>query len=290
MNKIIIISSFLLLLLISPSLAYYSPGKPENFVNDYAGMLSSETRDILEAKLNQFEKETSNEIAVVTIESLKGDTIENFSVKLFEEWGIGKKDKNNGVLILISQEDREMRIEVGYGLEGALTDTQSYWIIQNIMVPTFRAEDYDVGVTQAVNKIIAATKGEYTIPSSQQTSADPTFFGFIFYLLLFTFPIFASILARSKSWWLGGVIGFLIGLILVFTLSLITGMVITVILTFLGLLFDYVVSKEYRKAKTTGLPLVWWAGGGGFGRRGSSSGFSGFGGGFSGGGGSSGRW
>jgi uncharacterized protein len=290
--KSIKIFFIIILLLLSFSVsAYYNPGKPQSFVSDYAEMLSFQARQNLEVKLVQFEKETSNEIAVVTINNLKEDTIENFSGKLFEEWGIGKKDKNNGVLILISKEDREMRIEVGYGLEGALTDAQSYWIIQNIMGPAFRAQDYDKGITEAVDKIIAATKGEYIVSSNESAPINNlAFLKFIFYFLLFTFPIFASILARSKSWWLGGVIGFLIGLIFIFILSLVMGVIITVALTLLGLLFDYMVSKEYQKAKVFGRSPIWWAGGGGFARRGSSGGFSGFGGGLSGGGGSSGRW
>ena len=100
-------------------------------------MISAEQKQTLETKLSQFEKDTSNELSVVTIEDLKGDTIENFAVKLFEDWGIGKKDKDNGVLLLIAKNDRQMKIEVGYGLEGALTDAQSFWIIQNVMRPAF---------------------------------------------------------------------------------------------------------------------------------------------------------
>lgn len=270
--------------------AYYYPGNPQGFVNDFAEMLSPKAKQNLEARLVQFEKETSNEIAVITIKNLRGDTIENFTVTLFEKWGIGKKDKNNGILILISKEDREMRIEVGYGLEGTLTDAQSYWIIQNIMIPAFRAENYDKGVIEAVDKIIGVTKGEYTIKNNEQASINnPAFFWFIFYIILFVIPILTSILARSKSWWLGGVVGFFIGLIFIFILSLISGIIITIILTFLGLLFDWLVSREYQKAKGSGRSIAWWAGGRGFGGGGSSR-FGGFSGGFSGGGGSSGKW
>ena len=74
--------------------AYSNPGKPVGFVNDFAGVLSGEQRQILEGKLSEFEKETSNEISVAVISGLQGDTIENFAVKLFEEWGVGKKDKD----------------------------------------------------------------------------------------------------------------------------------------------------------------------------------------------------
>lgn len=93
--------------------AYQSPGKPAGYVNDYAGLLSSGQKSALNDQLTAFEKETSNEISVVTIASLEGDTIENYAEKLFQEWGIGKADKDNGVLLLVARDDREVRIEVG---------------------------------------------------------------------------------------------------------------------------------------------------------------------------------
>jgi len=123
------------------ALAYTNPGSPTGFVNDFAGVFSGEQKATLEQKLVTFEKETSNEITVVTIKALDGDTIENFAVKLFEDWEIGKKDKDNGVLVLLAMDDRQMRIEVGYGLEGALTDAQSFWIINKIMKPAFQQEN-----------------------------------------------------------------------------------------------------------------------------------------------------
>jgi len=273
--------------------AYYSPGSPTGFVNDYAKMMSDGAKTQMETKLVQFEKDTSSEISLVTIDSLKGDTIENFAVKLFEEWGIGKKNKDNGVLLLISKEDRQIRIEVGYGLEGALTDAQSYWIIQNIIRPAFQAENYDQGISDAVDKIIAATKGEY-VPSENQnpaTKINIKSLETVFIIAFFGFIWLAAILARSKSWWAGGVIGAIIGIILIFVFSWIIGLIAVIILTPMGLMFDYLVSKNYKNRKSSGLPPSWWAGGGGFkGFGGGGGGFGGFGGGRSGGGGGSGSW
>jgi len=288
-------SSFLLVFLIPVlALAYSNPGQPSGFVNDFAGMLSAEQKQQLETKLTDFEKTTGNEIAVATIPNLGGDTIENFAVKLFEEWKIGKAKNDNGVLLLIAKDDREMRIEVGYGLEGALTDAQSYWIIQNIMRPAFQAGDYDAGIIGAVDKILAATKGEY-VPSANQQSAKNKIgwnfntietFGFFG---LFIFMWLGAILARSKSWWAGGVIGAIAGIILIFVFSWIVGAIAILILTPLGLLFDYAVSKTYQKHKSSGTRFPWWIGG--FGGHGSGGGsFGGFGGGSSGGGGASGSW
>ncbi len=270
--------------------AYSSPGQPTGFVNDFAKIMSDETRQTVEVRLLQFEKDTSNEISVVTINSLQDDTIENFAVKLFEEWRIGKKDKDNGVLLLIAKDDRQMRIEVGYGLEGALTDAQSYWIIQNILKPAFQAGNYDQGISDAVDKIIAATKGEF-VPAESQTPASKISFKSletIFFLVFFGFIWLASILARSKSWWAGGVIGALIGVVLIIFWNRIFGVIATLVLTPLGLLFDYIVSKTYKNTKDKGMRPPWWIGGPGFGGRG--GGFGGFGGGHSGGGGASGRW
>ncbi|HCX28052.1 MAG TPA: hypothetical protein DHI91_02845, partial [Candidatus Portnoybacteria bacterium] len=188
--------------------------------------------------------------------------IENFAEKLFKEWGIGKESKDNGILLLIAKDDRQMRIEVGYGLEGALTDAQSYWIIQNVMKPTFQVESYDKGITGAVDKIIAATKGEY-VPAEQPASDKMNFktietlawLGFLLFMWL------GSALARSKSWWAGGVIGTLIGAVLLFFFTWVVGLIAILILTPLGLLFDYLISKNYQKHKSAGTRFPWWIGG-----------------------------
>ena len=127
--------------------AYQNPGIPTGFVNDFAEMLTAEQRQSLEKKINDFEKTTGNELSVVTVSGLGGDTIENFAVKLFEDWGIGKKNKDNGVLLLIARDERQFRIEVGYGLEGALTDARSFWITQNILRPAFQKGDYYGGIS-----------------------------------------------------------------------------------------------------------------------------------------------
>lgn len=286
MKKIII--TILLFLIVNPVFAYYNPGTPSGFVNDYAGMLSDADKQKLEVKLVQFEKDSSNEISVVIIQSLEGDTIEDFAVKLFEDWQIGKAKNDNGVLILIARDNRKMRIEVGYGLEGALTDAQSWWIIDDIMKPAFQEEKYYKGIDEAVDKIISATKGEYLPSASAEPTADKGFsWEFILWFGLFIIMWLASILGRSKSWWVGGVLGGIVGVVI----GLIKGFIIfglasIVVLIPFGLLFDYIVSKNYKKHKTRGT-IPWWIGGG---RGGGRGGFGGFGGGSSGGGGASGSW
>ena len=218
MKKLFIFFIFFPFFLGQAVFAYTSPGSPAGFVNDYAGLLSVEQKQILETKLVQFEKETTNEISIVTIKNLEGDTIENFAEELFKEWGIGKAKNDNGVLLLVALDDKKMRIEVGYGLEGALTDAQSYWIIQNVIRPAFQQNDYNAGIAQAADKIIAATQGEYVPSETQKSSAKINFktievFAFLGFM---AFTWLAAVLARSKSWWAGGVVGIIIGIVLIF--------------------------------------------------------------------------
>ena len=269
--------------------AYQSPGTPTGFVNDFAGMLTAEQRRSLETKIGIFEKATSNELSVVTIPNLGGDTVENFAVKLFQDWGIGKNKKDNGVLLLIARDERQMRIEVGYGLEGALTDAQSFWIIQNVLKPAFQKEDYYGGINSGVDGIISITKGEFkpdtNLNSNSGFNADSIFF--LIWVSWIFFVWVGSILARSKSWWGGGIVGGVIAFIVGLSFTLVSGFVSALILIPLGLWLDFVVSKRYTIAKENSQPLPWWIGGrGGL----SGGGFGGFGGGRSGGGGSSGNW
>ena len=178
-------------LFVSSVQAYVSPGEPTGFVNDFAGVMSESARISLNAELTQFEKDTGHEISIVTVQSLQEDVIENFAVELFAEWGIGKKGEDNGVLFLIAMEDRMMRIEVGYGLEGALTDLQSFAIIDQIAKPNFQAGDFDQGIGLAVKEIQNAIKGEplTIVPQTTSESGGIGVENYIGYLLFFFFVI-----------------------------------------------------------------------------------------------------
>lgn len=269
-------------------LAYNSPGSPAGYVNDFADLLTSEEEQTLNDKLTNFDRETSNQISVVTIGTLEGDTIENFATKLFAEWGIGGEKNDNGVLLLVARDEREVRIEVGYGLEGALTDIQANDIIDNKIVPAFKAEQYASGINGAVDDIVLATKGEY-VASAPSGSAN--FFlqngEFALFIILFVIQWLGAILARSKSWWLGGVLGAGLGLVVGLWLGwFYWGVLALIVLIPSGLFFDYIVSSTYKKTSSSG-NMPWWMGGG---HGGSGGGFGGFGGGMSGGGGASGRW
>lgn len=271
------------------ALAYVSPGAPRGFVSDFAGMLAPVEVEPLESKLVAYAQSTGNEIAVVTIPSLDGDPIEDYAVRLFEEWGVGDEKMDTGALLLIVRDEREVRIEVGYGLEPVLTDAESAVIIRNVIVPAFRNGQYGEGINAASDAIISAIGGEYNPPAAES-------FGEInvdWFWLVFFVPVWlGSILARSKSWWAGGVIGGVFGVVLGFVFGFLwTGVAAVVLLTPLGLLFDFVVSRAYARGKTSG-HFPWWIGGGHHGGHGGfgGGGFGGFGGGHSGGGGASGRW
>ncbi|MFZ2522160.1 MAG: TPM domain-containing protein [Minisyncoccia bacterium] len=288
----------LITILLLPNLisAFVVPEIPTGFVMDLAKILSVEQVVELETKLSNFEKSTTNEIAVVTIQSLDGDIIENVAQEIFTKWGIGKKDKNNGVLFLISLTDRQTRIHTGYGVEGDLTDLGTSYIQQDVVTPAFRSGDYFGGINGAVDKMIQALGGTNIVPEnySQNTTSFPKNipWDFIFLIFIVLFQIIVSILARSKSWWGGGILGGLFGLAIWHFLiySIFWAVSLIGFLVFGGLLLDFLVSRSYSQAKSSGVNPWWMSrGGGGSGGFG-GGGFGGFGGGFSGGGGSSGRW
>src|SRR3989344_7501561 len=138
-----------------PLLVALATLNPVGHINDFVHLLKPETVANLEQTLKDFETRTGNEIAVVAIDTHGPDeTIESFAVKLFEKWGIGKKGQDNGLLLLIARDNREMRIEVGYGLEPIITDIESSRIIREVLTPAFQAGDYDGGVIEAVNRIM----------------------------------------------------------------------------------------------------------------------------------------
>jgi uncharacterized protein len=273
--------------------AFTAPGNPSGYVNDFAQVLTVEQKNILEQKLAAFNASTTNEITIVTVQSLNGDYIEHYAIELFKAWGIGTSKRDNGVLLLIAVNEHKMRIEVGYGLEGTLTDATASQIIRNDLTPAFKQNDFYGGMSRAIDSIIKATQGEYVSDGKTSSSwFQPSLEGVFMFLLIIT-QLFGSILARSKSWWAGGILGAIFGFILTqlgfFGSSLLTGGIVTVLFVLFGLLFDYVVSNAYTQSVRSGSSVPWWAGGGRGGSSGGSS-FGGFGGGRSGGGGSSGGW
>ena len=130
-------------------------------VNDQAKMLSPDTQQRLEQKLTAFERETSNQIVVLTVPSLQGDDIDQFAIRVAETWKIGQEGRDNGVILILAQAERKVRIEVGMGLQGVLPDITASRIIRETMRPYLKSGNFDQGIAVGVDAIIAATKGEF---------------------------------------------------------------------------------------------------------------------------------
>lgn len=266
---------------------------PQGYLNDFAQVLSEPTRASLEDQLKKLEEETGIEMAVVTVDSLQEATIEDFAVRLFEDWKIGKKGEDNGVLLLVAPGERQVRIEVGYGLEGVLTDGRAGRIIRDEITPAFKKADFDQGVTKGAAAIERVARGEEPVDLGEEGEDGEGGWSFIIFLIVgfIFFQYLASFLGRTKAIWPGAVIGGVGGAILGAVAGSLFRLVISTLgLTIVGLFLDYLLSTNYRQRKKAGLPTSWRHSWGGFSGGGKSSGFGGFGGGGSGGGGASGSW
>jgi len=163
------------------------PPIPDVFVNDYAGMLDASDREALERKLQDYETSSSSQVMVATFPSLEGETLEDFSIRLADKWRPGQKTRENGVILLVIKEDRKVRIEVGYGLEGVLTDAATRSIIQDEILPHFREGDYKGGIFAGVDAIMAISKGEYQGSVQHRIWGSPTLkiiLQILFYLII----------------------------------------------------------------------------------------------------------
>src|SRR5688572_1367189 len=138
---------------------------PPRLVNDFAGVLSPGEAQQLGQQLIAYDDSTSNQVAIVLVKTLDDYPIEEYALKLFRDWGVGNKKTNNGIVILAAIDDRKIRIEVGYGLEGAIPDITANHIIQNDIAPSFRSGDYYEGLSKASSSIIKAAAGEYKAPA-----------------------------------------------------------------------------------------------------------------------------
>ena len=160
-------------------------------VNDYGAMISAPVIAELDARLQQFEAAESTQIVILTIPSLQGEPIENFSIRVAETWKIGHKGSDNGVLLIVSRNDRKTRIEVGYGLEGRLTDLLAGRIVQDEIAPAFKAGQFDDGFLKGVSSIIAAVHGEYKAkPTTKGSKPSSTLLILILLVIYFISQIF----------------------------------------------------------------------------------------------------
>ena len=277
-------------------------------VVDNAEILKPATRDKITAALKAHEQASGDQIAVLTVPTIGDESIEEYAVKVFENWKLGQKGKDNGVLVVVAPQDRKMRIEVGYGLEDTLTDAMASRIIRNVMTPSFKAGDFDKGIAAGVEAIVGQLEGKPAV-AAEETSAVSSSSGlhinapdmpwperillgaFIFGIIgLFTF---VGIMTPGVGWFL---YVFLIPfwamfpIIIVGTRGALTLLGIYVVgypLAKLALSHTAWYEKAAASLKSKGSASV---GGFTFTSSGGSSGSSSGGGGFSGGGGSSGSW
>jgi len=178
--------------------------KLQGYVNDYAGMISPPAKSKIEEKLRAFEQSDSTQIVILTVPSLEGENIEEFGIKVGEAWKIGKKGKDNGILFIVPKQERKIRIEVGYGLEGKLTDLTAGRIIDLVINPRFKQEDFDGGFIAGVSSLIDATRGEFRAeprPARRGQKGISPFLSIVLFFGIFT------LLMGSASRALGGVIG-----------------------------------------------------------------------------------
>ena len=148
-----------------------SKPNPPKLVNDYTNTLTADQANAIENKLVAFDDSTSTQIAVVIIKSLEGAEISDYATKLGREWGIGGKDYNNGVVFLISIDDRKINISTGYGVEGALPDITAKHIIEDVVKPNFKGNDFYRGIDEGTDAIIKAVKGEYHTPRNKKDAS-----------------------------------------------------------------------------------------------------------------------
>lgn len=232
---------------------------PPRLVNDLAHLMQPQQADALEQKLVAYNDSTSSQIAVVTVPTLGGNDIADYAEQLYRDWGIGQKKTNNGILLLVAQQEHTARIQTGYGLEGAVPDALAKRIISNTLVPAFKQNQYYAGLDRGTDQLIALARGEYKADpaaTGRGNGGNGPGFGVVLAILIIIF-VFIQISrrggggGRGRSGGFGGFGG--------------------------PIIFG-------------GLGGGFGGGGGGFGGGGGGGGFGGFGGGSSGGGGASGSW
>ena len=274
---------FLLALFAAVPLAFAEatiPEAPNGYVLDEANVLSEETEATLQTQLALLESENSSQMVVVTILTLNDYPKEMYALELGRSWGVGQEEFNNGLVFLVVVDDQETRIEVGYGLEGAITDAQSSSIINQVAIPYFKEGNYDQGVLESIQILDKLARGE-TFDFESVPAEDYSWFLDNFPFFIIGLWLLLSWLSSTKHWWAGGIFGAVLGLLIV------GGLLGFLIGTLGGLLLDFILS-------TFLFGVIKPPRGGGFfggGHGGSSGGgFGGFGGGSFGGGGASGRW
>lgn len=217
MSQVRYIATFFALLLSISLFSQRFPtvADPPKLVNDFADVLSAAEEGSLEAKLVTYSDTTSTEIAVVIVNTINDEDPNLYAAELGEEWGVGRKGKDNGLVFLVAVDDRDMAIQNGYGLEGQLTDAETKMIIENYILPQFKKGDYYAGINNGTDQIILLLAGEFKGSGNrgggEPTKGPPVFLIFLIFIILFT--IFRKRKGRRGNlrggggYWIGGLGG-----------------------------------------------------------------------------------
>jgi uncharacterized protein len=270
----------LLLLYMGSALAAVDFPSLTGRVVDAASLLPVDVQQQLQQQLERHEQETSNQVVVVTLPSLQGYAIDDYGYQLGRHWGIGQADRDNGVLLIVAPSERQVRIEVGYGLEGVLTDARSHAIIQDVILPEFRDNHYASGILKGVDAMLGTLQGTYE-PVARKPAVDHNILFMLFLVLISVGERFASLFGSRliSAGILGGIAG-LIGWLLLGSLAI--GLALALFVAIFHLFIAGGGGPGSRHGYGTSRR-------GGFGGGGFGGGFGGGGGAF-GGGGASGRW
>ena len=300
--KVLVCAALLAVATLAPVDAAFQ--RPHGYVNDFAHIVDAATAAELDRLVRDTETKTSAEIAIVTVKSLDGMSVEEYASKLFAEWGIGKKARDNGVLVLVAPAERRMRIEVGYGLEPILPDALAGRIIREECLPAFRTNEYARGILQGVRRIASVIErneivpiGEWRESRSSRSGLPPSiaipFFGTFVALGAFAGGLGVRTRTRNALFFAGMFLA--VPAFFVFaTLLTPSSLILLVIGAVMGVVGYQTGSRPYwiRTMRGSDDPADssarWVAGSSGSGGGGSSGGD--FGGGSSGGGGASGSW
>ena len=261
---------------------------PINHVSDYAELITPEWEAQINGLASDIKKNTTVEIAVLTVPSLQGQNIESLAIEVFQDWGVGKKDVDNGLLLLVALEEKEWRIEIGYGLEPLITDAMAGRFGREILAENFRQGDYGKGIYEFVGKIHSTIKGEQdSVAIVSQENPEKKSIGqlllFLFIGITFVLSFMTQKLHKKTRWAIRCGAGI--------TFLLILAMIQIFLAVFYALFLVFALLPKINHSGFGGFNGGFSGRGlkgrGGFG---GSGGFGGFGGGSSGGGGASGKW
>jgi len=217
-RAVVSLAAAVLVALAADTRAQSPPPTPAHYFNDYAGVVAPDVAARLDQKLKAFDDQTSSQIVVAVFPELPSPSLEDFTVRAAQAWRVGRAKLSNGAVLFVFVKDRKMRIETGYGLEGALPDATAHRIIEERITPAFRNNDYAGGLEAGIDAMMAATRGEYTASPAPARGQPSGGFGSSFFLVLLVLFI---VIAMSRSgrrgrtygrrgyygggpWWWGG--------------------------------------------------------------------------------------